>query len=653
MNNTQHLKKLAATALMACCLSSSFAQSPQPLPYTQNFGVNDIFPYPAGIQGQRSNLLTFPITGAQLLDSVFSNRNTQADFEFSALVANTAQSSQDLNAATVGGIGGTNSALLVSLGARALALNASVDAAGRQNIRVSAKFAFTEFVGANDTTMFCQLQFRVGTTGNYTNVTNGLISTTGLIARGDSLFMNNIQLPAAANNQADVQIRWMFYANQEIPVGSRLSMAMDDISITGDPLQVLATQLRIDTVQPVSGPAIVEGRPFKVIVRALDATNSLASVNVPTAITLSLGAGTGTLGGTLTDTLQPGSSTLEISGATYSIAQQNVTVIASTTSGTTLTPSPASQPFNVQADPFAGLITIYQEDFETQADPLLPVLPTGYSIYNIDGAAPDPAGSPGFGQDAWVVRQTDAAWNNNTFFDNVNSTDPSATFVMASTSYLAPQPQVTDRWVVLPAVTLGPQNNILYFQAMSRGSASFTDSYTIYVSSTAPGAVLNPNNFEAIPNQGQYLTNPAPSRAVETVNVPLPPIVNGLTLYFAFRNNTPTPGGDRLFIDNIRVMYNNNVNTSSLKNNQLDFAVFPNPVRNGNLNYRLTLTEFTQNVNLTVFDLSGKVVINKTLGNLPAGTSLEQLNVDGLSAGMYFVKVNSASGSSTLKFVKE
>jgi hypothetical protein len=601
---------------------------PQPLPYTQNFGTSDIFPFPAGIQGWRSDVLTYPTSVSAVNAATYANRNTQSAFEFADLIAGTATSTQDLNAA----ISGTsNSRLLVSLGVRALALVAGINTVGSQNIRVGYTLSFTEFVGANDTALHCQLQYRVGTSGAFIDVPNGLFSTDSFAVRGDSLNIQRV-LPAAANNQASVQVRWLFYSFSEIPTGSRLSVALDNLNLQGDPLAIQATALRINAVGPISGTGIVQNRPFQVQIQAVDATNQPAVVSAATIVEVTRNAGSGLLGGTVRDTIEAGTGTATLRGITYNVAESGVRLVVSRISGDNLTASPASDTFTVLPDPLGGFTVVYQQDFEA-TNTTTPVLPAGFKIYNIDGAAPDPTGSPTYGQDAWVVRQTDAAWNNNTSFENVNSTDPALTWVMASTSFLAPQPALTNRWVVLPAITLGPRGNVLRFQAMSRGSANFRDSYTIYASIVAPTEPnLNVSAFEAIPGQAAVLTNPAPSREVQTVNFALPNQLNGLTVYFAFQNNTPAPGGDRLFIDNITLMFNP---TSSVEESaRMNLLAYPNPA-SGEAFVNIPAAQAPST--LLLRDMQGRVLRSHDLGQEEGGTT-QKVDLRGLAAGMYLLE---------------
>jgi hypothetical protein len=80
----------------------------------------------------------------------------------------------------------------------------------------------------------------------------------------------------------------------------------------------------------------VSGRPMSVTVQRLDLTGAPMLVNQATDVQLSAGP-PGVLSGTVTGTIPGGSSTVTITGATYSAVANGVTLTASETSGPNLT----------------------------------------------------------------------------------------------------------------------------------------------------------------------------------------------------------------------------------------------------------------------------------------------------------------------------
>lgn len=69
-----------------------------------------------------------------------------------------------------------------------------------------------------------------------------------------------------------------------------------------------------------------------------------------------------------------------------------------------------------------------------------------------------------------------------------------------------------------------------------------------------------------------------------------------------------------------------------------DFALFPNPT-NGLLNIEFNLVS-SQHVTIDVLDLTGRLVISKDLGILPAGYSLQRVDLIGHSEGLYLLNMN-------------
>lgn len=212
---------LALIAIMLLS-NSSFSQtnpSPQALPFSIDFsGFNGSTTiYPAGIQGwtiSGSTSTTFP-TAAPNGDQVLASGTN----------ATTSAGVFDMN----GKIGFLNTAS----GIRSIAL--SINTSGLNNINVSFVAATqrqqtTERIGA------IGLQYRVGTTGTFTNVSSSEYQNPGGSNNNSGTgSLNpqtiNVTLPAACNDEPVVQLRWVY---REISgSGGRPSFSVDDISITG------------------------------------------------------------------------------------------------------------------------------------------------------------------------------------------------------------------------------------------------------------------------------------------------------------------------------------------------------------------------------------------------------------------------------------
>ncbi|NQX91920.1 MAG: T9SS type A sorting domain-containing protein, partial [Flavobacteriales bacterium] len=80
---------------------------------------------------------------------------------------------------------------------------------------------------------------------------------------------------------------------------------------------------------------------------------------------------------------------------------------------------------------------------------------------------------------------------------------------------------------------------------------------------------------------------------------------------------------------------------------QASMNVFPNPVRD-NAELRFTLPNASE-VTYEVTDMLGKVVLSENLGTVSAGTATQTLNLQGMEAGLYMVRVNAAGSVATMK----
>jgi hypothetical protein len=62
-------------------------------------------------------------------------------------------------------------------------------------------------------------------------------------------------------------------------------------------------------------------------------------------------------------------------------------------------------------------------------------------------------------------------------------------------------------------------------------------------------------------------------------------------------------------------------------------------------------TKSNEVVNITVYDMTGKRVLDKNLGNIPYGNQRVKLNVQGLNSGMYFYELRQGTSVVTNKFI--
>ena len=81
----------------------------------------------------------------------------------------------------------------------------------------------------------------------------------------------------------------------------------------------------------------------------------------------------------------------------------------------------------------------------------------------------------------------------------------------------------------------------------------------------------------------------------------------------------------------------------------LEMSIYPNPVvSEATINFNV---EATSTVSYQIYDLSGRMVQNATLGNYGQGSHSVNFNVDGLSNGTYIVKVQAGTVTNTAKIL--
>jgi hypothetical protein len=147
-------------------------------------------------------------------------------------VASTADIGMTASAiATTTGIGnlGANGFQFLSSGTATTvgALCVSVNATNRSNL--TASWTAEDRTSGASRQMNLTLQYRVGTSGAFTTVTGGQYTTSNSSQAAASTF-TNIALPSACNNQAVVQLRWIYWESPA-QANSRDAIRLDDITI--------------------------------------------------------------------------------------------------------------------------------------------------------------------------------------------------------------------------------------------------------------------------------------------------------------------------------------------------------------------------------------------------------------------------------------
>ena len=102
--------------------------------------------------------------------------------------------------------------------------------------------------------------------------------------------------------------------------------------------------------------------------------------------------------------------------------------------------------------------------------------------------------------------------------------------------------------------------------------------------------------------------------------------------------------GNNIYLDNFKVEGNCEIPTGIKKQNKTEeFKLYPNPAMDI-LNIELGKTE---NGNIEIIDLMGRIISKESISN----TNFKQMNVSGLSKGIYFIRLQLSQGTSVKSFI--
>ena len=183
-----------------------------------------------------------------------------------------------------------------------------------------------------------------------------------------------------------------------------------------------------------------------------------------------------------------------------------------------------------------------------------------------------------------------------------------------------------DEWAISPAITMpADASNIgISWYVWMMEYEGIQNTYEVRVSTTG----RNTSDFNTVLFSETNSTDSYVQRGWNLSNF------GGQTIYIAF-HNISAMGGDALIFDDIHIGTGVGVNEV----NNVNVAVYPNPVSDV-LNIR---GEGIQQIEL--MDVNGRTVMTS------GATS--QLNLDGMAAGLYMVRVITNEGVHTQKIVKK
>lgn len=224
------MNRLIQLAIGVLCLAGTAlaqtAPTPQSIPYTQDFSAlaHASTTYPTGMVGWQ---LSGAATGSFVTGGPTGDR---------ALIASSSASNNS------GGIHNYNGKMgILTSGSTNPGIVLSLITTGNYNVTVSYDIMLIRnpYDGASNTRINeATLQYRIGNTGTWTTLTgieyqsNTTLQTGSGVTTPLGLESRSISLPNDADNQPEVQIRWL--VRDMTGAGSRPSFAVDNISVEQD-----------------------------------------------------------------------------------------------------------------------------------------------------------------------------------------------------------------------------------------------------------------------------------------------------------------------------------------------------------------------------------------------------------------------------------
>jgi len=117
-------------------------------------------------------------------------------------------------------------------------------------------------------------------------------------------------------------------------------------------------------------------------------------------------------------------------------------------------------------------------------------------------------------------------------------------------------------------------------------------------------------------------------------------------LQLSFRSN----GGNNIYVDDINIIDEPLLSTEEIEVEKGILEIYPNPSNTGLTALQLDM-ESSSNVQIEVYDAQGKKLENLWSGRMPAGSHQLELDVSGLTQGVYTLRVVDSDKIRTGKFV--
>lgn len=322
----------------------------------------------------------------------------------------------------------------------------------------------------------------------------------------------------------------------------------------------------------------------------------------------------------------------------------------------------------------AGTDTLIWEDFNTDPATFLQIgsppnvtWDTAWYDVDNDGLA-DGSGSGRPDEWFWNVAFADT--------DTVNNPG-----VLMSNSWTNDGNNHVDNWLILPSIYIADTTADLFWKAAPRQTPRYLDGYMVLVSTTT-------NDFTAftdtlfVASEYTSLDVPAaPSQYSSYTFTPANGFIHGMDGTFTefdpssdssrlvgrlrpFTVDLSAYAGQNIFIafehytidDNLLEVddiFVEGTGTTGIHEMQGSFpmSAYPNPANDVlHINYSLNAAS---DVTLNIMSIDGQVVRSESLGMQQTGSNSETVDISGLSAGVYFVTLQTDNGITSRKIVVE
>ena len=525
-----------------------------------------------------------------------------------------------------------------------------------------------EMINANPRTAGLILQYRVGTTGTWTNISNSIYShnstdrTNGTIDN-----YTNLTLPTAADNQPIVQLRWASWRGTQ--TGNSSGVAVDNVSVSASP-QGLSTNVSVSSTPNCGELFISEYVHQTDLNRAIEIYNPTAASKNLSGYYLTITTGTNTA------TYIPLSGTIQ-SGKTWVVANQKA-ASAITSLANQLVPN-----FNYSGNDVIGLVystnpMVSDVMIDAIGDPTF--TPTnGYTVtalgdtgttqnHTLTRLMTIPRGNTEWGKAKfeWYSHPmntfTFLGWHNSVC---VTASLPVADFVLApplqKSLYSDIQNSVSTDNFNFNISLVGTWSNpvLVYYN----DTYNYTNYFTNVLNCNTPTAAQT-SDYSYNPlgqNLVVFTTAQSNTQAVQSFPIQIDVtstqsdiISNGTTYVWACFGIDVDPNGTQGFYSysignsytaNLYITTDDLSGIQTLFNNK-QIKIYPNPFSNQVTIENKSQTPITK---ISVSDVLGREVITSTPNQL--GT----INIDThtFDNGVYFIKVYNNSDSYSVKLIKE